>query len=136
MLKKQNKILLIGTILNTIIGLIGLLGIFYTLYQFVGVVPSDVDLELTMEVVETGFLVLLMKTGILLMCLLSIISTIFSSVGFIHKNKSLMLISIIFNIINFIILIFFGPSNILVWSIGTLLSIILMIIGYIKENKK
>lgn len=136
MLKKQNKILLIGTILNTIIGLIGLLGIFYTLYQFVGVVPSDVDLELTMEVVEAGVLASLMQTGILLMCLLSIISTIFSSVGFIHKNKSLMLISIIFSIINFIILIFFGPSNNLLWSIGTLLSIILMIIGYIKENKK
>ena len=137
MLKEKNKILAIGTILNAMNVIFGLMII---IYLFLGFVDSDFskipNVTVTEEMVEIACLKIWLDVTVSITSIFLILSGIFSTIGFVKKNKDFILISIVLLIISLIldvVLQFCFPPFL---TVTILISIILIIIGYIKQQKE
>jgi len=136
MLKKKNKVLAIGTILNAMNVIFGLMGIIYLFLGFVGHGFNQLNTIVTEEMLVTAGLRIWLDVTVSITSIFVVLSGIFSTIGFIKKNNDFILVSILLLIISLIldiVLQFCFPPFM---TILILISVILIIIGYIKENKK
>lgn len=136
MLKDRSKLLLLGIIMNSIAALIGIISMFFVFLQLVDIVPFEATEIITADMIQMGFVSMLIQVGYLILSLFAILSGIFSLVDFIKKNDDFVLTSIILTVICIILYIIVGPSFGNIGFIGLIVAFVLMTIGYIKEHKK
>lgn len=136
MLKKRNKILTVGIIINFFVAILGIVSIFYVYSPLFEQVPYESGLEVTSEWVQVGFVSALIQTSWLILGAFMILNGIISTIGFVRKNNDLLLISISVSAIIFILSLIFSPTYGILQVILLLLAFITLLVGYILENKK
>lgn len=137
MLKKKNKVLAIGTIINAMNATFGIMGIIYLFLGFVGNdFSQSKNLVVTEEMLATASLSIWLDVTVSITLIFVILSGIFSTIGFIKKNNDFIITSIVLLVISLILNIVLGFCLPIFLTVLIIVSIILIPIGYVKENKK
>ena len=134
MLKERSKFLLVGTVCNSLLALFGIISIIFVFMQLVGIGLYD-EVYATEEFVQMGFIAMLIQTGYLLLGSFMTLNGILSIIGFIRKNNDLLLVSIILSAVISILYLIIVPTYGLWGFLVLFITFVLMLIGYIKENK-
>lgn len=136
MLKERNKILTIGIIINILVAILGIVSIFYVYSPFFQDVQLETSLEVTSEWVQAGFVSALIQTSWLILGTFMIFNGVISTIGFMRKNDDLLLISICVSAIIFILSLIFSPTYGILQVVLLFLAFVILLIGYILENKE